>query len=32
LQKVAGYISPSGNTDWLYSPMFLALILGFSFF
>jgi preprotein translocase subunit SecY len=32
LQKVAGYISPSGNTAWLYSLMFFALILGFSFF
>lgn len=32
LQKAAGYLSPSGNTAWLYSLMFFALILGFSFF
>ena len=32
LQKAAGYINPSGNTAWLYSLLFFALILGFSFF
>jgi preprotein translocase subunit SecY len=32
LIKVAGYLSPSSNTPWLYALVFFALISGFSFF
>jgi len=32
LVKVAGYLSPSSNTPWLYALVFFALICGFSFF
>ncbi|MFM8524218.1 MAG: preprotein translocase subunit SecY [Cyanobacteriota bacterium] len=32
LVKVAGYLSPSSSTPWLYALVFFALICGFSFF
>ena len=32
LLKIAGYLSPSSSTPWLYALVFFALICGFSFF